>query len=75
MEAAAQIIELGKLGLVGIIMALIGLVGFTVWMLWKVTTNHIEHTNEAFNKNTEALVENTEIIKGLKEFIQLIVKK
>lgn len=75
MEAAAQIVELGKLGLVGVIMALIGLVGFTVWMLWKVTTNHIEHTNEAFNKNTEALTENTAMFKNFKDFIEIIAKK
>ncbi len=75
MEVASQLVELGKLGVVGIILALIGLVAFVCWMFWKVTTNHIEHTNEAFNKNTEAVTKMTEGFSGIKDFIEIIAKK
>jgi len=75
MDAAVGLIELGKYGVVGIILALIALIAFVCWMFWRVTTNHIEHTNEAFNKNTEALTKNTAMFESFKDFIEIIAKK
>jgi len=50
-----EVLSLGKYGTIGVMIALILLCGTTIWMLWKMASNHITHSNEAFNKNTEAL--------------------
>lgn len=74
MEGLNQLVELGKFGTVGIILALIALIAFISWMFWKVTTNHIEHTNEAYGKHTEALTKNTAMFESFKDFVEMIAK-
>lgn len=74
MEGVSQLTELAKYGTVGIILALIGLVGLIGYFFWKFACNHTEHSNEAFNKVTEALTKNTDAIESLKQFIDLKIR-
>lgn len=60
---ATQLLELGKYGVVGVLLALIFLAGFLAWLLFKVVTNHVEHSNIAFNENTKALQKLVDIIE------------
>ena len=59
----SNFVELGQYGIIGVMLALILLCAITVYMLWKMACNHIEHSNEIFRENTEAL-------GGLKEVIR-----
>ena len=54
---------LGQYGLIGLYLALIGLVGGIGWLFYKFASNHIEHTNSAFDRNTEALARLCTIIE------------
>lgn len=65
---ANALINLGKYGVIGVMLALIALSAFAIWMLWKFATNHIEHSNEAWNRNTEALTK-------LKDLIDFSIKR
>jgi len=57
------IVQLGQVGTVGVMLALIILVAFVGWMFYKFACNHVQHSNDAFNKNTEALTELTKVIE------------
>jgi len=56
-ELASTFTGLAKYGEVGVMLALIILCAGTVYALWKMACNHIEHTNDIFMKNTEALTQ------------------
>jgi len=64
MEATGidALVQLGKYGVIGIILALIGLIALVVCLLYKFASNHVRHSNDAFNKNTEALTKLTDVI-------------
>lgn len=72
-----EILQLSQQGVAGIMIALILLCGFLAWMLYKIISNHIDHSNKSFDKNTEALIElksaitsNTEATKGLADEVR-----
>jgi len=58
-----SLVQLGEYGTVGIILALIGLVGLIGWLFYRFAANHVEHSNIAFNQNTEALTKLCTIIE------------
>ena len=60
-------VEFAKYGIWGVTILLIVLIGYIFKMFYKMVTNHMEHSNEAYNKNTEALIELKVIMK---EFIK-----
>lgn len=59
----SSLVKLGEYGTAGIILALIGLVGLIGWLFYKFASNHTEHTNSAFDRNTEALAKLCTIIE------------
>ena len=62
-----SILELGKYGVVGVIIALILVIVLLIKYYHKLTTNHINHSNEIFNKNTEALTKFNETLNSTSE--------
>lgn len=61
-----QLIEFAKYGEWGAIILLIAALVYVVKLLYKMASNHINHANEAFNHNTDALRGLTDIINELK---------
>ena len=57
------LVQLGGYGVVGLCLALIALVGLIGWFFYKFASNHTEHTNSAFDRNTEALAKLCTIIE------------
>lgn len=53
---------LGQYGLIGLYLALVGLCALLAWGFYKFASNHTEHSNEIFNRNTEALTKLCTII-------------
>ena len=51
------LVQLSQAGIIGVMMALIMLCGYLAWLHYKVTSNHINHSNECFDNNTKALTE------------------
>ena len=62
-EVVNGIVQLGQYGTVGVILALILLVALIGWLFFKFASNHVNHSNEAFNKNTEALTKLKDVIE------------
>lgn len=54
-SAVSSLVSLGQYGVIGVMIALIILCAGTIYALWKMACNHIQHTNDIFLKNTEAL--------------------
>lgn len=50
-----EFLQLGEYGVAGIMIAIVAVLGLTVRLLYKLATNHINHSNDIFIKNTEAL--------------------
>ena len=55
---------LAQYGLVGICLGLILLIAFIIQATFKIVGNHIKHTSDAINKNTEVLTKTEETIKN-----------
>lgn len=52
-----EILQLPKYGIAGVMIALILLCGYLAFLLYKIVGNHINHSNECFDRNTKALSE------------------
>lgn len=57
-----ELLELPKYGTVGIIIALIGAVIMSMKLYHKMATNHINHSNDAFDRTKDAINENTVVL-------------
>lgn len=63
MDNVSNVVELGKYGVVGVMIALILLSGAAIYFLWKFACNHVEHSNDIMNKNTEMLTKLSTLIE------------
>lgn len=69
-EANSLLTILAKSGFVGITLAAIILCGFSMWLLYKTVTNHINHSNNIFEKNAEVMTELVKTIENLRDMIR-----
>ena len=57
-------------GLVGVMIGLILLAGSSIWVTYKITTNHLEHNQIAWEAQTVATNENTRVLSKLITLIE-----
>lgn len=65
-----ELLQLSKAGVAGIMLALIGVIILVVRYYHTLTTNHISHSNELFQKNVEIQTRLVDVIEELRKDIR-----
>jgi len=68
------ILKLGKYGTTGVILGSFIVIMFFGGIIYKIATNHMSHSDAIIERNTEAWVNNTEVMSGLKTVIEIKLK-
>jgi hypothetical protein len=67
-----QLLELSKAGVAGIMLALIGLIFVVMKYYHTLTTNHINHSNDIFNRSIEVQTRLVDSIDELRDEIKCL---
>jgi len=72
MDWLKGLVDLAKLKSFGVIMAILALFGLLIWTNWKTSANHIDHSTEAIERNTEAIGDMKSVISANNEVLRAI---
>jgi len=72
--AVTTVSQLSETGTMGVIFFLLIMLAGAFYFLWKFATNHIEHSNQAFEKVAGSNIEVAQSLTKLKDVIEYKIK-